>query len=178
MQCNPCEPGERGGSESVWRAAAGVRRAGRRQVVGKSAGSHKPGAPPPATRTRLTTRHNRSSALPSRRLVLARCRARLTAFLRSRERRRTARLRAAEAVWGKLRRTSCRSSVGCSSLKECSWPEAEAGSGDSHRSLLHVRAHGSAYSRRGPTIARLRKEYMLSPAAAAVVTVVVTRARQ
>jgi hypothetical protein len=47
-------------------------------------------------------------------------------------------------------------------------PEAEAGSGDSHRSLPHVRAHGSAYSLQGLTIARLRKEYMLSPAAAAV----------
>jgi hypothetical protein len=176
MQSNPCDSGERGGSESVWRAAAGICRAVQRRD--SKSGCHKPGAPPSATRSRLTTKHNRSSALPSRRLVLARCLTRLTVFLRSRERRRTARLRAAKAVWGKLRRTSCCSSVGCSSLKEWSWPEAEAGSGDSHRSLLHVRAHGSAYSRRGPTIARLRKEYMLSPAAAAVVTVVVTRARQ
>ena len=53
---------------------------------------------------------------------------------------------------------------------ELSWPEAEAGSGDSHRSLLHVRAHGSAYSRHGPTIAQLRKENMLSSAVAVVGT--------
>jgi hypothetical protein len=43
--------------------------------------------------------------LPSKRLVLARCRACLTAFLRSRERQKTARLRAAEA-------SSSRGSVG------------------------------------------------------------------
>ena len=73
--------------------------------------------------------------------------------------------------WGKWRSISCRSSVGCRSFTERSWPEAEAGTiGDLHCSLFHVRAQNSAYSSHGPTIAQLRKEYMLSPAAAAVGT--------
>ena len=165
MESNPCESGERGGSKCVRRAAAGVCRAGQRRVCKSASGVPLNLVRRRATRSRLTTRHNWISLLPSRRLVLARCRACLTAFLRSRERQKTARLRAAEAVWGKLRRTSCRSSVGCSSLKGW-WPKAggsaRAESGASHRSLLHVRAHGSDYSRHGPTVARLRKEYMLS----------------